>query len=160
MSTSSSNEDSGGCWQYRHPPLGTCDKQCRSYGVCHCGCGERTRRSAETFRRGRRVRGEPYVFCSGHHSRVFPREHGGHWSKNGVPVERVRPLLAWLHERHGTWQGVAELLRIPADTIKGYANNRNRRRVPPDSARRIQQVVLAHRKRRSWLDQWETEPSP
>jgi hypothetical protein len=73
-------------------------------------------------------------------------------------VERVRPLLVWLHERHGTWRAVADLLRIPVGTIKGYANNRRRVRVPPESARRIQQLVLAHRRRRTLLDAWETEP--
>ena len=88
---------------------------------------------------------------------MFPR-HAGHWSKNGVPVERVRPLLSWLHERHGTWNTVAELLRMPVGTIKGYANNTKRRRVPPEAAGRILRLVLAHRKKGWQLDQWESEP--
>jgi hypothetical protein len=144
-------------WPYAHPPIGTCVAGCPSYGRCHCGCSDRPKHSAQTFDRGHRTRGEPSVFCAGHHSRIFPR-NAGHWSKNGVPVERVRPLLAWLHERHGTWQAVAELLRMPMSTVKGYANNRNRRRIPPEAAQRISELVLAHRKHRSWLDQWETEP--
>jgi hypothetical protein len=147
-----------GCWRFQHPPIGTCVNVCPSYGECHCGCGQYPQRSSVTFEKGYRVEGEPYVFRSGHHIRVFPR-HAGHWSKNGVPVEKVRPLLAWLHKRHGTWEAVAELLRMPVGTVKGYANNSKRRRVPPESARRIQELVLAHRKRRSWLDQWEIEPS-
>jgi len=145
-------------WEFDHPPMGTCTPGCSSYGRCHCGCRERPKHSALTFQRGHRVRDEPYVFRPGHHARVFPR-HAGHWSKKGVPVERVRPLLAWLHEHHGTWQEVAQLLRMPVGTIKGYANNRKRLRVPPEAAHRILQLVLAHRKRRSWLNEWEVEPS-
>lgn len=151
------NADIKGDWPFLHEPAGTCVPGCPRYGRCHCGCPERPRRSAVTFKRGRRVAGRPYVFCSGHHIRVFPR-HAGHWSKNGIPVEKVRPLLAWLHERHGTWQDVAELLRMPVGTIKGYANNKKRRRVPPEAARRIQQLVLLHRPKGSHLDQWETKP--
>jgi hypothetical protein len=50
------------------------------------------------------------------------------------------------------------MLDIPISTVKGYANNRRRRRVPPESARRIQKLVMLHRRRGGWLDQWETEP--
>lgn len=104
------------------------------------------------------MRGRPYTFRAGHQARVLLRHGGGHWSKRGVPVARIQPLLAWLHERHGTWQEVAVLLRMPMSTIKGYANNAHRRRVPPEAAYRIQQLVLAHRRRESVLDQWECEP--
>jgi hypothetical protein len=145
-------------WPFDHPPAGTCVPDCRLYGRCHCGCGELPTRSVATVAEARRVRGRPYTFRSGHQARVLPRHGGGNWSKHGVPVGRVRPLLQWLHERHGTWDEVAELLRMPKSTIKGYANNARRRRVPPEAARRIQQLVLAHRKRRSVLDQWESEP--
>jgi hypothetical protein len=110
-----------------------------------------------TFQRANRVKGRPFVFRAGHHTRVVPRK-GGVWSRNGIPVDRVRPLLVWLHERHGTWSEVAMLLRMPASTIKGYVNNSRRKRIPPEAARRIQQLVLAHRHRGSSLDQWETEP--
>jgi hypothetical protein len=144
-------------WQYTHPPLGTCFDSCAQYGWCHCGCGERPTLAKNTVEDLHRLRGEPFIFRAGHHARVFRRQ-AGHWSKHGVPVERVRPLLAWLHERHGTWASVAELLQMPKGTIKGYANNSGRRRVPPESARRIQQLVLAHRKRASFLSQWETKP--
>jgi hypothetical protein len=146
-------------WGYSHPALGTCTPGCRSYGRCHCGCGEFPSRATTTFQRRWRVKGEPYVFRAGHHSRVILRS-GGHWSRRGIPVERVRPLLVWLHHRHGTWQAVADLLRMPVGTVKGYANNARRRRVPPTAARRIQQLILAHRTRGSVLDQWETEPGP
>jgi hypothetical protein len=53
---------------------------------------------------------------------------------------------------------VAELLAIPEATIKGYVYNRKRKRVPPHSARKIADVVLAHRRRGGPLDIWEEEP--
>jgi hypothetical protein len=144
-------------WPFTHPPTGTCVGRCESYGRCHCGCGERPRESSVTFEPDHRVQGEPHVFRSGHHSRVFPRR-AGHWSKNGVPVERVRPLLSWLHKRHGTWHAVAALLRMPVGTIRGYANNAERRRVPPEAAHQILRLVLAHRKRGgNWIN---GKPSP
>lgn len=144
-------------WAFDHPPLGTCTPGCRLYGRCHCGCDGSPTRAPATFARASRVKGRPYAFRQGHQSRVVVRT-SGHWSRRGVPVAKVRPLLAWLHQRHGTWWNVATLLRMPTSTLKGYANNGRRRRVPPDAARRIQQLVLAHRPQRSVLDQWETEP--
>ncbi len=147
----------GGSWPFVHAPRGTCIPGCELYGSCHCGCGDAAKLVTLTYERGLRVRGRPSVFRAGHHARVFPRQ-AGHWSKRGVPVERIRPLLAWLHERHGTWRVVAELAQIPIGTLKGYANNRVRRNIPPEAARRIQRLVLAHRDRPSLLDQWETKP--
>jgi hypothetical protein len=148
----------GAWWAFEHPRSGTCTPGCHLYGRCHCGCGEQPTISAATIERENRVRGRPYAFRQGHGARVRLRGGGGHWSRRGVPVDRVRPLLTWLHERHGTWEAVAILLRIPTSTVRGYANNTRRRRVPPESAHRIQQLVLAHRPPRSLLDRWETEP--
>ena len=144
-------------WCFEHPPRGSCLRGCPSYGRCHCGCGETPSRATYNLPGSGRVQGEPYVFRSGHQARVLPRR-GGHWTRHGVPVERVRPLLRWLHQRHGDWRTVAAMLRMPVSTIKGYANNHRRRRVPPLAARRVSQLVLAHRKRGTWLDQWETPP--
>lgn len=144
-------------WGYTHPPTGTCTPGCRLYGRCHCGCGEPPSLSVATVVMESRVQGRPFAFRRGHQARVLVRG-GGHWSRRGIPVCKVRPLLAWLHQRHGTWDEVAALLRMSTSTIKGYANNTRRRRVPPEAARRIQQLVMAHRPRRSVLDQWETEP--
>lgn len=156
--TYSESEQRFDWWVFDHPPVGTCSRGCHFYGMCHCGCGETTRRSPVGSRDGgHRVRGEPSVFRSGHYGRVAPRG-GGIWSKNGIPVERVRPLLAWLHRRHGSWDVVADLLRMPMATVKGYVNNTKRRRVPPEAARRITELVLAHRRRSSLLDQWQSEP--
>jgi hypothetical protein len=144
-------------WGYAHPPAGTCTPGCPMYRRCHCGCGGSPTISPATFEPKSRVKGRPYVFRCGHQARVLVRG-GGHWSARGIPVEKVRPLLAWLHDRHGTWGKVAMLLRMPVSTVKGYANNSRRRRVPPEAARRIQQLVLTHRARGTALDQWETVP--
>jgi hypothetical protein len=94
---------------------------------------------------------------SGHQLRVVhPR--AGIWSRNGVPVERVRPLLFWLRERLGSIRAVAVLAGIPEATVRGYAYNRKRKRVPPEAARRIAGLVLAYRKRSGPLDVWEELP--
>jgi hypothetical protein len=94
---------------------------------------------------------------SGHQVRVrHPR--AGIWSKNGVPVETVRPMLLWLRDRHGSIRLVAELLSMPYATVRGYVYNRKRKRVPPRAARRIADLVLAHRRRGSALDTWEEAP--
>lgn len=84
--------------------------------------------------------------------------HAGIWSRNGVPVERIRPLVFWLRERHGSIRAVATLLRIPEATIRGYVYNTKRKRVPPEAARKIVALVLAHRKSVGLLDVWEEEP--
>jgi hypothetical protein len=144
-------------WPFTHPPAGTCVPDCRLYARCHCGCGEHPTWSPATVEEAKRIRGRPYTFRAGHQARVLLHQGGG-WSRQGVPVEQVRPLLEWLHERHGKWDEVATLLRMPRSTIKGYANNARRQRVPPEAAKRIQQLVMAHRKRGSVLDQWESEP--
>jgi hypothetical protein len=79
-------------------------------------------------------------------------------SKNGVPIEQIRPLLFWLRERHGSIKAVAIMLDTPEATIRGYAYNTKRKRVPPDTARRIVNLVLAHRKQPRLLDTWEEQP--
>jgi hypothetical protein len=82
----------------------------------------------------------------------------GIWSRNGVPVERIRPLVFWLRERHGSIRAVAILLEIPEATIRGYVYNTKRKRVPPHTARKIADLVLAHRKQTRLLDMWEEQP--
>jgi hypothetical protein len=47
---------------------------------------------------------------------------------------------------------------MPEGTIRGYVYNRRRKRVPPQTAKRITDLVLAHRKRAGLLDMWEEEP--
>lgn len=87
---------------------------------------------------------------------MHPR--AGIWSRNGVPIEKIRPLLLWLREQHGTIRAVAILLDMPEGTIRGYVYNAKRKRVPPRSARKITQVVLAHNKPYRPLDMWEERP--
>lgn len=144
-------------WSFDHPTRGTCVPGCSSFGECHCGCGGRPRISHITVASTYRVAGRPFTFVSGHQLRVIhPR--AGIWSKNGVPVERVRPLLLWLRQQHGSIRAVATLLDTPEATISGYVYNTKRKRVPPEPARRIAALVLAHRKRPGPLDLWEEQP--
>jgi hypothetical protein len=144
-------------WPFDHPAQGTCVPGCSSYGTCHCGCGARPKLSQITFLSSRRVAGRPFTFVSGHQLRVaHPR--AGIWSRNGVPVQRIRPLLLWLRERHGSIRAVAILLDTPEATIRGYLYNTKRKRVPPHTARKIADLVLAHRKQTRLLDTWEEQP--
>ena len=134
-------------WGYPHAPRGTCLLGCPSYGWCHCGCGTRPKRSEVTYATGSRYRGRPYVFVPGHHLRVVhPR--AGMWSKNGVAVEKVRPLVFWLRERHGTMRAVADMgphtgidapgLRVQhqaqASAARGSEEDRLARIGPPQAA--------------------------
>jgi hypothetical protein len=141
-------------WVFLHPPHGTCTLGCPSYGTCHCGCSRRPKRSAVTYAAGSRFRDRPYVFVPGHHLRVFhPR--AGSWSKNGVDVEKIRPLVFWLRERHGSIRAVADLVGMPEATLRGYVYNRKRKHVPGPTAKRIVSAVLAHRRPTDPFDAWE-----
>jgi hypothetical protein len=98
-----------------------------------------------------------FTFVSGHKQRVLhPR--AGIWSRNGVPIEKVRPLLFWLRERHGSMRKVAMMLRMPESTVRGYAYNQKRKRVPPEPARRIADLVLAQRRAAHLIDVREDLP--
>ena len=122
-------------WSFPHPRHGTCIVGCRSYERCHCGCGGRPKRSEVTHIAGSRYRNRPYVFLSGHHVRVrHPR--AGIWSRNGVPIERIRPLILWLRERHGSVRAVAELLEMPESTLRGHLYNTKRNACRPDLRRK------------------------
>jgi len=131
---------------------------CSSYGRCHCGCGGKPKRSQVTHAKGSRYKDQPYVFVAGHQARVL-HARAGAWSAQGVPVERVRPLLLWLRARHGSLEEVALLVRIPRATLHGYCYNRKRKRVPPDAARAIAELVLAHRRTSGVsIDTWAVPP--
>jgi hypothetical protein len=141
-------------WTFLHPPHGTCVTGCALYERCHCGCGGVPTRSAVTYVRGSRYRDQPYVFLVGHHMRVMhPR--AGAWSRRGVPVDEVRPLLRWLRQRHGGLRAVADLVEVPEATLHGYLFNTKRKTVPPATAKRIVTVVLAHKRPSNPLDSWE-----
>lgn len=144
-------------WQFAHPARGTCFPDCPSYGSCHCGCGGHPKLSQVTHERSGRFAGRPFTFVSGHQMRLaHPRT--GIWSKKGVPVERVRPLVLWLRDRLGSIRAVATLVQIPEATIRGYVYNTKRKRVPPQAAEKIARLVLAHRKPAGPLDFWEEQP--
>ena len=105
-------------WHFIHPPRGTCAPGCSFYGRCHCGCGASPKFSQVTFAPSGRMAGRPFTFVSGHQLRVIhPR--AGMWSRNGVPIETIRPLVFWLRDRHGSIRAVAGLLHMPEATLRG-----------------------------------------
>lgn len=141
-------------WPYPHPAFGTCVSSCPRYRKCHCGCSKRPRRAGVTFASRQQPAGEPYVFAQGHHVRVHhPR--GGPYSRKGIDIENVRPLLFWLREQHGSMRAVAEVLRTPEATIRGYACKQQLQRVPPEAAGAIQRAVLSVRARPLAWNEWE-----
>jgi hypothetical protein len=98
-----------------------------------------------------------FTFVPRHQLRVVhPR--AGHLVEERRSHERIRPLLFWLRERHGSIRAVAMLLEIPEATIKGYVYNSKRKRVPPQAARRIVELMLAHRRTTRPWDMWEELP--
>jgi hypothetical protein len=96
----------------------------------------------------------PHVFTAGHHLRVLhPRV--GAFARTGVEVERVRPLIFWLRDRHGSIRAVAERIGVRESTLRGYAYKQGLKRVPPEVAARITRHVLAFRApTRAW-NTWE-----
>ena len=139
-------------WDFDHPPRGTCRPGCPLHGRCHCGCGRSTRISVQTDENGRH-KGMPHVFSAGHHMRLFhPR--AGAYRRSGVDVERVRPLIYWLRDRHGSMRAVAESLGMRESTLRGYAYKQRLKRVPPEAALRISRAVTSRLNPQTWND-WE-----
>lgn len=54
-------------WPYKHGTRGTCNPRCKMYGLCHCGCGDKTKVARAKSRRWGQDKGEPYVFLNHHH---------------------------------------------------------------------------------------------
>lgn len=144
-------------WPFPHPSRGTCRAGCERYGACHCGCGRATTISVLTDAEHDRFKGRPFVFTSGHHARVF-RRHGGAWTKRGVSADRVRPLIFWLRDRLGSIRAVAEALGVPESTVRGYVYKRRLKRVPPEAAHAVSELVLLHRPQSADpLSRWELD---
>jgi hypothetical protein len=136
-------------WSYSHGPRGTCSLGCPVHGRCHCGCGARTSIARTTVAPRAMRANEPFVFKAGHHLRVqHPR--AGAFSRDGVDVERVRPLIFWLRDRHGTMRDVADALGIAESTLRGYAYKQGLKRIPSSRARAIAVAVARFRRRPEW----------
>ena len=134
-----------------HPERGTCVPDCPMYGICHCGCGRATNIADQGNTKRLLVRGRPFAYVHRHapgSNKGGPPKWGGHgcWSKNGVPVEKIRPLADWLWERYGSWGRVAAVTGIPTATLKGW---RGHAMVGPKNARLLIETVLYHRRGRS-----------
>jgi hypothetical protein len=93
----------------------------------------------------------------GHHLRNLIRQP---WSKRGLDAAKVRPLIRWLAVRYKgaqpqpTLLTVAEVTGVPHGTLNHilYAPQI---RVQPQTAKKIADCVLAHRRGQVWP--WELE---
>jgi len=146
--------ESDAIWLFDHEPRGTCHERCPSFGTCHCGCGRGTRATIHDDDRLNRRRGMPYVFSPGHHMRIF-HPHAGAYVRSGVEVSRIRPLVFWLREHHGSMRAVATWLGVPESTLRGYAYKQELQRIPPDAAKKIVAAVMFHRPTSTSWQAWE-----
>lgn len=115
---------------------------CELYGRCHCkpDCPKVPGVAAYTDRRRGYVQGRPAVFGHGHR---LGREGNG-WPRRGIPIERVRPLAHWLRDRYG-YVRACEVVGLPAGTWDRVMTYTGAKYVDPETAKRIVDVVLAHR---------------
>ena len=127
--------------RFNHPPRGTCIPGCPLYGVCHCGCGGATSLAMAQDPRFGVIRGLSRVFCRGHQIRRGNRRWA-RWSVNGVPNERIRPLLAFLKKRYGTCHSVASSLGVSTDVVSRHLRG-DRANMNPRIAARVAALVLA-----------------
>ena len=157
MSQVAQRDDDGeiaAAWPFGHAPRGTCLDSCPSFGSCHCGCGRRTKATIHDDVGTSRRRGMPYVFSPGHHMRIF-HPGAGAYVRSGVEVTRIRPLIFWLRERHGTMRAVATWLGVPESTLRGYAYKQELQRIPPDAAKKIVAAVMMYRPASTSWHGWE-----
>src|SRR6266540_766368 len=138
-------------WPYDHPTRGTCVPECPMYGTCHCGCGEATSVARQNDRHRQVARGHHYIFRHSHSlvSRAIWRSMAGNpanWHTYEVPLERVRPLAEFLWHRYGLEKG-ADVAGIHFSTLYAVLTARQgKRAVRNQTARKIVNAVLAHRK--------------
>lgn len=141
---------------FAHPPRGTCFPECPWFGYCHCGCGTETvmaicNRAKDGPKRGRSIRGHYSIWIRGHNALGHGNYGPGAWMVNGVPVERIQPLLDWLISQYGEKRRVAGVLGVPDSTLAHWCDNSTRavKHIPKDRAMQIARVVQAHRSPRS-----------
>lgn len=54
-------------WSFRHPKHGTCIPSCRTWSMCHCGCGAKTNIVWKTDSKLNKVAKRPFVFLAHHY---------------------------------------------------------------------------------------------
>ena len=124
------------------------------YGFCHDGCGGRPKISPHNHTAQRQTKGQPNCFLKGHNRhRVI-----GAWAKNGVPIDKVRPVAKWLIQIYGTAE-LEALTGISRGTIQSIAYTTGRKRCHPDFARRLHELVkISQRSRDPW--RWSEGENP
>jgi hypothetical protein len=142
-------------WLFAHPAHGCCFPECWAYSRCHCPCGlpANIYRGQRDYVRGYRP-GEPYVFLGGHRAKYDPQGQGHHpWTRIGVPMERVGPLVDFLVARYGTQLAVSQASGIGQNTLNHWYR-RVYHYAKPDTVLQLTRFVLAHRQPRDPWDQW------
>lgn len=135
-----------------HPLMGTCnDKACPMHGYCHCGCGRKPKPASQNRASRHLTKGMPAMWCSGHH------HHGGGFKQTGIPVEKVRPLLAWLHKRYGSYRELSAIFNIPVGSLFCVATSKRQKTVSPALARKIRDAVLIHKRPQNVLGTYEVD---
>lgn len=152
-----------------HPERGTCnDRSCRWHGVCHCGCGQPTRRvpqnrtNSEAY--GRWVKGNPSIWASGAHvpgqleaARAARTAEGYRRHLDWLtPRDRVSPLARWLVTRCGSLRRAAIEAQLPLGTFKGTIYSSRLRYVTRSTAQHLVDAVLASRYETDLLDGYQT----
>lgn len=163
-----------------HPTRGTCNNLgCVLRGLCHCGCGAKANISGFTQSKEGYVKGQPYIYRTGHFSRtpIFAHDSGF-----GDPVvhartiasrtsklcsrDPLRPLARWLIRQYG-FRGGALVADMNPWMLRSIAYDKRKRHTSREVAQKIQQAVLSHRpqwKQLELFDQWENgytrTPSP
>lgn len=138
-----------------HPLRGACFPGCPHYGYCHCGCGQQTMIARRTDSRIGTVAKRPKVFVTRHHL-VRP------WSKEGIPITWVQPLLELLRHHHGTYRRAAAALGTSDRQVLGWRRGENPI-ITPTWAGRIATEVLrirAERRRALGLSIYENDIPP
>ena len=145
---------------FDHPLRGTCnDESCPSHGLCHCGCGGKTRVPERNWFSDGWHRGRPGTWVKGHNlrGRARPKGSGGlMWARRGIPVERLQPLLEWLVSRYG-FRGAGRVLNWEIQYIWRLRTSRIKK-VSPPKAQHLVDTVLAHKRRPvDPFSTWEVE---
>lgn len=124
---------------------GTCIPDCEGFGVCHCDCGQPTRRYG-AHSKERYVQGDFCIHANGHRARPF--NEGGGWRKRGISAEKVLPMWRFLIAETGSIAAASRRIDIPLPTGRALMRP-NRKNVTPDTAERIVAAVLAIRSGRT-----------
>ena len=78
------------------------------YGLCHCGCGEKTRPAPRTKTSGGWVKGEPLLYVNGHNRRATAVEYPS--VRERLEQRTVREPNGCVVWTGGTRQGYGQLL--------------------------------------------------